>query len=99
MLLGNTEQSDVPDIQQQAGRTINLLYLRIITPAPVSDKENCTELATSLDPVNQEVVLTLVAQKSVDTSPAKVLNSVNRYPSELLVYPTYAKKKQRLRNM
>ena len=42
---------------------------------------------------------TLVAQKSVDRSQAKVLNSVNRSPlTELLVYPTCAKKNQRLRS-
>ena len=93
VLLGNTEQSNVTDIQQQqAGPLIPSISENCITPASVSDKENRAELVTSLDPVNQEVMRTPVAQKSVDTSQAEVLNSVNYSPlSELLVYPTCAK--------
>lgn len=65
-----------------------------VPPALLSDKENCAELVTSLDPVNPEIVRTPEAQKSVARSQVKVLNSVNRSPlSELLVYPTCAKKK------
>ena len=88
VLLGNTEQSDVPDIQQQqAGPSTPSISENCITPVPLSDKENCAKLVSCLDPVNQEVVRTPVAQKSVDTSQAKVLNSVNCSPlSELLIY-------------
>ena len=95
MLLCHTEQSDVPDIQQQqSGPSTPSISENCITPTLLSDKENRAELVTSFNP---EVVSSLVAQKSVDTSQAKVLNSVNRSPlSELLVYPRI---KQRLRNM
>ena len=94
MLLGSTEQSDVPDIQQQqAGSSTPSLSENYVTPTLLSDKENCAELVTNLDPVNPEIVRSLVAQKSVDKSKAKVINSVNRSPpSELLVYPTSTKK-------
>ena len=60
---------------------------------PLSDKENCVELVTSSDPVNPEVMRTPVSQKFVDKFQVKVLNPVSRSPlSELLVYPTCAKK-------
>ena len=67
-----------------------------VTPTLLSDKENCAELVTSLDPVNPDIVRSPEAQKSIVTSQVKVLNSVNCSPlSELLDYP---RKKQRLRN-
>ena len=91
MLLGSTEQSDVPDIQQQqqqAGPSAPSLSENCVTSTLLSDKENCAELVTNLDPVNPEIMRSPVAQSQV-----KVLNSVNRSPlSELLVYPTCAKK-------
>ena len=92
MLLGSTEQSDVPDIQQQqAGSSTPSLSENYVTPTLLSDKENHAELVTNLDP---EIARSPVAQKSVDKSQVKVLNSVNRSPlSELLVYPTSTKKK------
>ena len=90
------KQSDVPDIhkQQQARPSTPSMSENCVTPTLLSDKENCAELATSLDPVYPEIVRTPEAQKSVVTSQVKVLNSVSRSPlSELLVYPTCAKKK------
>ena len=71
-----------------------------MTPTtPLSNKENCVEPVTSSDPinlevpVNPEVMRTPVSQKFVDKSQVKVLNPVNCSPlSELLVYPTCAKK-------
>ena len=101
MLLGSTEQSDVPDIQQQqAGSSTPSLFKNYVTPTLLSDKENHAELVINLDPVNPEIVRSPVAQKSLDKSQVKVLNLVNHSPlSELLVYPTSTRKKQRLRNM
>ena len=95
MLLGSTEQSDVPDIQQQqAGSSTPSLSENYVTPTLLSDKENRAELITNLDPGNPEIVRSPIAQKSVDKSQVKVLNSVNHSPlSELLVYPTSTKKK------
>ena len=88
------KQSDVPDVEQQAGPSAPSFSENCVRPALLSDKENCAELVTSLDRVNPEVVRTPEAQKSVVRSQVKVLNSVNRSPlSELLVYPTCAKKK------
>ena len=94
MLLGSTEQSDIPDIQQQqAGPSALSLSENFVTSTLLSDKENCAELVTNLDPVNPEIMRSPVAQKSADKSQVKVLNSVDRSPlSELLVYPTCAKK-------
>ena len=87
MLLGSTKQSDVPDIQQQqAGSSTPSLSENYVTPTLLSDKENRAELVINLDPVNPEIVRSAVAQKSVDKSQVKVLNSVNRSPlSELLL--------------
>ena len=94
MLLGSTEQSDVPDIQQQqAGPSAPSLSEKCVTSTLLSDKENCVQLVIKLDPVNPEIMRSPVAQKSADKSHVKVLNSVNHSPlSELLVYPTCAKK-------
>ena len=101
MLLGSTEQSDVPDIQQQqAGSSTPSLSENYVTPTLLSDKENRAELVTNLDPVNPEIVRSPVAQKSVDKSQVKVFNSVNRSPlSELLVYPTSTKKKTEVKKI
>lgn len=61
MLLGSTEQSDVPDIQQQqAGSSTPSLSENYVTPTLLSDKENRAELVTNLDP---EIARSPVAQK------------------------------------
>ena len=90
------KQSNVPDIhkQQQAMPSTLSMSENCVTLTLLSDKENCAELATSLDAVNPEIVRSPETQKSVVTSQVKVLNSVSHFPlSELLVYPTCAKKK------
>ena len=89
------KQSDVPDIhqQQQARPSTSAMSEKCVTPTLLSDKENCAELVTSLDPVNPEILRSPEFQTSVVPSQVKVLNSVSHSPlSKLLVYPTCTKK-------
>ena len=103
MLLGSTEQSDVPDIQQQqqqAGPLAPSLSENCVTSTLLSDKENCAELVTNLDPVNPEIMRSPVAQKSADKSQVKVLIQLTVLHFQNCWFIQLVQSKiQRLRNM
>ena len=109
VLLDSTEPGEGIDFQHQAGPSTSSLFKNCVTPTLLSDKEKTPTLLSDKEKTptllsDKEKTPTLLSDKENYVKMVKssnpVLNPVNRSPlSELLVYPTYAKKKLRLKNM